>query len=94
MVNTTGKSIGGVVKMKGFSLTYDTSRHISMESMKKQVDHFISSGVVKEIPVYQNRIGRTKEHMVTSHTERKTQKLVYNKRVPNRYDYGSLPYGY
>lgn len=95
VVDAEGKELGTKVKCKGFAHTSTTARHINYDRYALQVQEFLRSRDTAStaVSVSNSAIRRTKDHRLTTVTEEKVQRLVYNKRAVQP-DGSTLPFGY
>ena len=86
------------VKVRGFSLTYDASQHLTMDRMRELVfakfahHEPLDDGEQISFP----QICRDKNARVYTRHAKKIYKPVFGKRIVNRYDPNltTKPYGY
>jgi hypothetical protein len=100
VVNVSGQQVGGCCKVKGLTLNSKNAANVNFESMKRMVINSsrnkTSGGKEEEeekVVMTDMRISRTKEHQVVTRPEKKTWRVVYNKRQLQS-DLSTLPWGY
>lgn len=81
------------IKVRGFSLTSETSKKINFECLKNLVFEFVKNETVINVPVNFTRIERTADRDVVTKNVEKNYHVVYDKRVVNG-DFSTVPYGY
>lgn len=90
ITDTLSGSTEIAIKVKGISLSYDTSKIVNMDTLK---DLLTLDENKPPVIVKTRAIRRTAEHLLISVNETKTLKNTFTKRRRVE-DYKSIPYGY
>ena len=88
-----GRNDHYVVKIRGFSLSYQTAKVLNFGSMKRMVQGFQQKGENEKNRVNETKIRRERDRRVVTKETKKDYSVVYDKRVllPN---YKTLPFGH
>ena len=91
--STRDQSFHYVTKVRGFTLSSATAKHINFETLKRVVKNYVKNDCREEVNVVSSRIERTADRNVITKYSNKKFRLVYDKRVVKE-NFCTYPYGW